>query len=56
MSPRGPGDALCRRDLMEQHVPAAWNMHWLEAADHSLKRAVDLEAIAKETRKWLATL
>jgi predicted alpha/beta-hydrolase family hydrolase len=52
----GTRDALCRRDLMEQHVPAAWNMHWLEGADHSLKRAADLDAIAKATRQWLAGL
>src|ERR1044071_6398120 len=35
----GTRDALCRRDLMEEHVPPAWNMQWLEGADHSLKRA-----------------
>lgn len=52
----GTRDALCRRDLMEKHVPAAWNMQWLEGADHSLKGATALEAIAKETRSWLATL
>ena len=52
----GTRDALCRRDLMEQHVPAAWNMQWLEGADHSLKRAADLGAIAAETKRWLATL
>ena len=52
----GTRDPLCRRDLMEQHVPAAWNMHWIEGGDHSLRRAGDLEAIARETRSWLATL
>ena len=52
----GTRDALCRRDLMEQHVPPAWNMQWLEGADHSLKRAGDLAAIARETRSWLARL
>jgi predicted alpha/beta-hydrolase family hydrolase len=52
----GTRDALCRRDLMEQHVPAAWNMQWLEGADHSLKRAADLETIGTETQRWLATL
>lgn len=52
----GTRDALCRRDLMEKHVPPAWNMQWLEGADHSLKRAADLEAIARETKAWLATL
>ena len=52
----GTRDALCRRDLMEKYVPPAWNMQWLEGADHSLKRAADLEAIARETKAWLATL
>jgi predicted alpha/beta-hydrolase family hydrolase len=52
----GTRDALCRRDLMEKHVPPAWNMQWLEGADHSLKRVADLEAIARETKKWLAAL
>jgi predicted alpha/beta-hydrolase family hydrolase len=52
----GTRDALCCRDLMEQHVPGGWNMQWLEGADHSLKRAADLEAIGRETQRWLATL
>jgi len=52
----GTRDALCRRDLMEQHVPAAWNMQWLEGADHSLKRAADLATIGRETQRWIATL
>jgi uncharacterized protein len=52
----GTRDALCRRELMEKYLPPAWNMQWLEGADHSLKRAADLEAIARETKKWLATL
>ena len=52
----GTRDPLCRKDLMEKHVPAAWDMQWLEGADHSLKGAAVLEAIAKETRRWLATL
>lgn len=52
----GTRDALCRKDLMEQHLPPAWNMRWLEGADHSLKRAADLAAIAAETKKWLAAL
>ncbi|HUQ25957.1 MAG TPA: alpha/beta family hydrolase [Burkholderiales bacterium] len=52
----GTRDALCRRDLMEKYVPATWNMQWLEGADHSLKRGADLEAIARETQRWLATL
>ena len=52
----GTRDALCRRDLMELHVPSAWNMQWLDGADHSLKRAADLETIGRETQRWLATL
>ena len=52
----GTRDTLCRRDLMEQHVPASWTMHWLEGADHSLKGAAVYETIAKQTRCWLATL
>jgi predicted alpha/beta-hydrolase family hydrolase len=52
----GTRDALCRRDLMEKHVPAAWDMQWLEGADHSLKRAADLETIGRETQRWLAGL
>jgi predicted alpha/beta-hydrolase family hydrolase len=52
----GTRDALCRRDLMEQHVPSAWNMQWLEGADHSLKGAAVLEAIGEETQRWLAGL
>ena len=52
----GTRDALCRRDLMEQHVPSTWNMQWLEGADHSLKGAAALEAIGKETQRWLAGL
>ena len=52
----GTRDTLCRRDLMEKHTPAAWNMHWLDGADHSLNRAADLAAIGRETQRWLATL
>jgi uncharacterized protein len=52
----GTRDALCRRDLMEQHVPAGWSMRWLEGADHSLKGAAVHETIAKETQSWLARL
>ena len=52
----GTRDALCRRDLMEQHVPAAWNMHWLEGADHSLKGAAALAEIGETTRRWISGL
>ena len=49
----GTRDALCRRDLMEQHVPAAWNMQWLEGADHSRSRRA---ADARGDRERDATL
>ena len=52
----GTRDALCRRDLMEQHVPAAWNMHWIEGGDHSLKRPGDLAEIGETTRRWISGL
>jgi predicted alpha/beta-hydrolase family hydrolase len=52
----GTRDALCRRDLMEQHVPAAWNMHWLEGADHSLKGSAVLAEIGETTRRWISAL
>ena len=52
----GTRDALCRRDLMEQHVPKAWNMHWLEGADHSLKGAAVLAEIGETTRRWISGL
>ena len=52
----GTRDALCRRDLMEKHVPPAWSMQWLEGADHSLKGAAAHQAIVRETQRWLATL
>ena len=52
----GTRDALCRRELMEQHVPAAWNMHWLAGADHSLKGAAVLAEIGETTRRWLSGL
>jgi predicted alpha/beta-hydrolase family hydrolase len=52
----GTRDALCRRDLMERHVPAAWEMHWLEGADHSLKGAAVLAEIGETTRRWISGL
>jgi uncharacterized protein len=52
----GTRDALCRRDLMEKHVPPAWNMQWLEGADHSLKGAAVLAEIGETTRRWLSGL
>ncbi len=58
----GTRDALCRRDLMEQHAPASWRMHWLEGADHSfhvLKSSgrTDEEVmaeVASAVKGWLA--
>ena len=52
----GTRDALCRRALMEQHVPAAWQMRWLEGADHSLKGAAVLAEIGETTRRWISGL
>jgi predicted alpha/beta-hydrolase family hydrolase len=52
----GTRDALCRRELMEQHVPPGWNMHWIEGGDHSLKRAADLAEIGETTRRWISGL
>jgi predicted alpha/beta-hydrolase family hydrolase len=52
----GTRDALCRRDLMEEHVPPSWTMRWLEGADHSLKGAAALREIGEATGRWLATL
>ena len=52
----GTRDALCQRDLMEKHVPAAWEMHWLEGADHSLKGAKVMLEIGEATRRWISGL
>ncbi|MEA3193879.1 MAG: uncharacterized protein QOD26_2212 [Betaproteobacteria bacterium] len=52
----GTRDTLCRRDLMEKHVPASWNMHWLEGADHSLKGAAVHAEIGETTRRWISGL
>lgn len=52
----GTKDPLCRRDLMEQHVPATWNMHWIEGGDHSLRRVTDLAEIGETTRRWISGL
>ena len=53
----GTRDALCTRALMEkalEPVRAPWEMHWIEAADHSLGRVKDVAQIAELTRAWLA--
>jgi uncharacterized protein len=63
----GTRDDLCRPDLMEQvlqRVGPNWEMHWLEAADHSfhvLKKsgrtdAEVLDEFADATREWVARL
>jgi predicted alpha/beta-hydrolase family hydrolase len=63
----GTRDALCRRDLMERVldvVPAPWNMHWLDGADHSfhvLKSSgrTDeevLEEVGEASECWLSAL
>lgn len=63
----GTRDTLCRRDLMEsvlQRVGAAWQMHWLDGADHSfhvLKSSgrTDgevLEEVTDATEAWVSTL
>ena len=52
----GTRDTLCRRDLMEQHVPAAWEMHWLEGADHSLKGTKVMAEIGEATKRWISGL
>ena len=52
----GTRDALCRRDLMERallSVTAAWRMHWLEGADHSLKGDKVMAEIAAAVAAWL---
>ena len=61
----GTRDALCDRDLMERaRKGAAWQMHWLEGADHSfhvLKSSgrTDedvLHEVGEVSREWLAHL
>jgi predicted alpha/beta-hydrolase family hydrolase len=52
----GTRDTLCRRDLMDkalETVTAAWEMHWIEGADHSLRGAAALTQIGEATRAWL---
>ena len=54
----GTRDTLCRRDLMEkalEPVTTAWQMHWIEGADHSLGTASVLEQIREFTRAWLGS-
>jgi predicted alpha/beta-hydrolase family hydrolase len=63
----GTRDDLCRRDLMEavvEGLPPAWTMHWLEAADHSLRvlkrsgrtDAEVLNEIGEATEEWMQGL
>ena len=52
----GTRDALCIRELMEkalQPVTAPCEMHWIEAADHSLATAKALGEIREATLRWL---
>jgi predicted alpha/beta-hydrolase family hydrolase len=61
----GTRDELCRRDLMEQALAnTAWQMHWIEGADHSFRvlkssgrtdEAV-FDEIAAVSRDWLSRL
>jgi predicted alpha/beta-hydrolase family hydrolase len=53
----GTRDAFCTRALMEnalEPVTAAWEMHWIEGADHSLGTARALAQVSEATRAWLA--
>jgi predicted alpha/beta-hydrolase family hydrolase len=59
----GTRDALCTRELMEEHRPKGkhWTMHWLENADHSYKAAgrkpAEVFGEIRETIKaWVDTL
>ena len=63
----GTNDALCRRELMDpvaQTLNAAWEMHWLEEADHSFhvpkSSARDdnavLDELAEVTQRWVSRL
>lgn len=52
----GVGGHKDDRGMLALAQTLAGNMHWLEGADHSLKGATALEAIGKETQRWLATL
>lgn len=63
----GTRDALCSRELMEKAlcgVRAPWRMHWLEAADHSLRvlkrsgRTDEdvLSEVGRATAQWLQEL
>jgi uncharacterized protein len=59
----GTRDALCRRDLMEKAIAGlpAWQMRWLEGADHSFRVLESsgrtgsevLEEIAAVSARWL---
>jgi uncharacterized protein len=61
----GTRDELCRRDLMERALAGlAWQMHWLEGADHSfhvLKSSGRTDGdvlgeVAAVSRAWLSGL
>src|SRR5687768_4040912 len=61
----GTRDDLCRRDLMEQALAnTAWQMHWIEGADHSFRVLKSsgrtdedvFNEIATVSRRWLSRL
>lgn len=61
----GTRDELCRRDLMEKALAGlAWQMHWLDGADHSFHvlkssgRTDDevFREVTEVSRAWLAQL
>jgi uncharacterized protein len=63
----GTRDTLCNRELMERVVrtlPASWEMHWLEAADHGfhvLKASGRTDAdvfveVGETAGRWLSRL
>lgn len=61
----GTRDAFCTRELMEKAIEpvASWEMHWLEAADHSFhvpkssgRTDADVLAdVAEVTDRWIQT-
>ena len=55
----GTRDTLCRRDLMEkalEPVTTAWQMHWIEGADHSLTGQSVMDDMADAAQRWVARL
>jgi predicted alpha/beta-hydrolase family hydrolase len=63
----GTRDELCRRELMDsvvQTVNPAWEMHWIEHADHSFHVRKSsgrddsqvLNEVAESAGRWLSRL